>query len=138
MLARIRWRGKAHAVEKKGFHGPMDYRPFRSVRLGCATKIRLRPVPNIIPSKSMYKPRVSCTLFGGLRAYDGVERLKSLKCRVYAESTDLGISAIASSVEMKGQLESFAKHSLIQGIPSFERPTSFGRIFAYVRGLEIC
>ena len=85
----------------------------------------------------MYKPRVSRTLIGGLRAYVGVGRLKSLKSRVFAESTDLGISAIASSVEMKGNLETFAKHTPIQGIPIFERPSSFGRIYAHVRGIKI-
>jgi hypothetical protein len=40
-----------------GFHGPMDTRPFQSVRPGCATKTRLGPVPKLIQSKAMYKPR---------------------------------------------------------------------------------
>ena len=59
------------------------------------------------------------------------------KSRVFAESTDLGISAISFFVEMKGKLETFAKHIPVQGIPSYERPASFGRIYAHVRGRRI-
>ena len=84
-LACIRWRGKAQVDEKKGFHGPIDFRPFRAAPPRCANETRLRAVPNLIQSKAMYKPRVSRTLIGGLHAYDGVGRLKSVKSRAVTD-----------------------------------------------------
>ena len=63
----------------------MDYRRFRSFRLRRATKTGLRLIPKSIQSKAMYKPRVSRTLIGGLRAYGGVGRLKSLKSRAVTD-----------------------------------------------------
>ena len=59
------------------------------------------------------------------------------KCRVFAESTDLGISAMASPAEMKGKRETFAKHNTVQGKPSYERLASFGKFYAHVRGLGV-
>ena len=81
----IRWRGEAQVAEKQGCHGPMDSRPFRSVPPRCATKTRIRPVLKLIQSKEMYKVCVSCTLIGGLRAFAGVGRLKSLERRGFTD-----------------------------------------------------
>ena len=81
----MRWRGKAQVVEKQGCHGPIDSRPFRSVLPRCATELRLRLVPKLIQSKAIHKPWILHTLIGGLRAYGGVERLKSLKRRAFTD-----------------------------------------------------
>ena len=70
-LACIWWREKAQ-VDKNRVTRTHGYRPFRSVLPRCATESRLRAVPKFIQSKAMYKPRVSRTLIGGLRAYGGV------------------------------------------------------------------
>ena len=66
---------KAQVDEMNGFHGPNESRPFWAVPPRCATETRLRPVPKLIQSKSMYEPRVSRTLIEGSRAYGGVGRL---------------------------------------------------------------
>ena len=47
----------------------------------CATETRLRLVPKVIQFKAMYEPWILRTLIGGLRAYSGVEILKSFKSR---------------------------------------------------------
>ena len=59
------------------------------------------------------------------------------KRSVFAESTDLGIWAISSLVEMKRKLETLSKHNSVQGIPFYERPVSSGRTYANVRDLEM-
>ena len=90
-LSCIRWRGKAQVVEKQGFHEPTDFRQFPTDTPWCATKTRLRSVSKFIQSKAVYKPRASCTLIGGLRAYGSVGRLKSLKRRPFTDPLIPGV-----------------------------------------------
>ena len=85
-----RWRGKAQVVEKHGCHGPIDSRPFQSVLPRCATETRLRHVSKLIQSKAMYTIRILRTLIGGLRAYGGVGRLKSLISRAFTDPWIIG------------------------------------------------
>ena len=89
-LACIRWREKAQVDEKKGFHGPMDLRPFRAVLPRCTTETRIILVPKLNQSKAMHEPWGSRILIGGLRAYGGVGRLKSLKSRAVADPWIIG------------------------------------------------
>ena len=108
-LVCIRWREKAQVVEKQGFHRPIDSWPFQSVRPGCATKTRLRPVPMMVPSKAMYEFHVLCTLIGGLRAYGGVGTLKSLKKGFHGPIDSRPYLAVPSRCATKSRLRPVPK-----------------------------
>ena len=89
-LVRIQWRWKAQVVEKHGCHGPIDSRPFRSVLPRCANETTVRLVPKIFQSKATYEPWIFRSLIGGLRAYGGVGRLKSLVSRAFTDPWIIG------------------------------------------------
>ena len=80
----------AQVDEKKGDHGPMDYRLFWSVLPRCATETRLRLDPKFIQSKAMCELWILCTLNRGLRAFGGVGRLKSLISRAFTDQWIIG------------------------------------------------
>ena len=114
-LACIRWREKAQVDEKKGFHGPIDSRPFRAVPPRCATESRLRPVPKLIQFKAMYKPRNSRTPIGGLRAYGGVGTLKSLKKKLSRTHGFPAISGSSPSVRNRDKTKSCPEVNSVKG-----------------------
>jgi hypothetical protein len=72
-------------VQKSGHSRIIEFRPFRLIHPWFACEAGSSSNPKLIQSKAKYKSRVSRTLIGGLRPYDGVERLKSLKSRAFTD-----------------------------------------------------
>ena len=80
--------GRLKSLKSRAFTDPwtVDSRPYRSVRHQCAAETRLRPIPKMINSESMYEHYVSCTVIGSVRACGGVGRLEPLKSRAFKDS----------------------------------------------------
>ena len=97
----------------------------------------MRHLPSITPSKAYIIASALLASEGSMQTCGGWGSTEVTKCRVFAESTDLGVSAISSLVEMKGKLKTFFKHKSVQGMMYYERLASFGRNYAKVRELEM-
>ena len=119
----------------------MESRPFWAVPLRCATETRLSLVPKLIESKAIYKPRVLPILIGGVRAYGGVRKQKSLKSRAVTGpidsppfwsvlfwcATETRLRPVPKLIHSKAMYTPWVLHTLSGGLSAYQgTPKSSG------------
>jgi hypothetical protein len=106
------WQGQMY--KNRGIQGSMDSWPFRLIRPWFACKAKSTPVPKMIQSSAMLKPRLLWTLIGCLRLCRGVVRPKVQKSGHSGINGFPAISTDSSLVRKQDKINTCSKDDPVQ------------------------